>query len=826
MAGSTKATKTTKTTRTTKKSVTAEIADTAEKTTETKKRASGTKAAKVSKTATAIKPAKADKAATATKAAKAKKTQKTGKTARATKAVKVDKAAESAKAEKAPKTAAARKTKTGSDSKAKKSRSLIIVESPAKARSLEKFSHGHYIVKASMGHVRDLPKSRIGVDTDNDYVPKYVTIRGKKNILDDLRKSAKNAPKIFLASDPDREGEAIAWHLAKILKVEDPIRIEMHEITKDAFKNALENTRSINMDLVNAQQARRILDRLVGYNLSPLLWRKITGGLSAGRVQSVTVKLICDRQREIDAFEPEEYWTIAVLTSKLNHLKKDAFEANLLKKNNKKIDISDKENSDKILAQLKMEKFIVKSVTVKDQKKNPYPPFKTSTLQQDAHRKLGFRAKKTMRLAQQLYEGIEMGSAGPTGLITYMRTDSVRLSPGSMAEADDFIRETFGEEYRSKGRVFSGKSKGKVQDAHEAVRPTSAFRTPDNMKQYLKRDQLRLYTLIWERFIASQMAACIMENISVDIMAGEYLFRATDSNVKFPGFTKIYGNNGKRDKNPIPSLEENEELKVHEYLPKQHFTQPPPAYTEASLIKTLEEKGIGRPSTYAPIVDTIQARGYVILEEKKFKPTDLGYKVTDMLAEFFPDILNVDFTAGMETKLDKVEEGNENWVEIIDKFYKPFAQTLSDADEKIPKVNMEPEPAGFNCDKCDSPMIIKRGRFGKFIACSAYPECKNTKPFLEEIGVPCPLDGCDGQVIQKRSRKGKTFYGCSNFPKCTFASWHKPLNEKCSRCGKLLVLRFSKQGRAFKTCMDQSCQKKKAEETPETGPEMNQEKEA
>lgn len=821
-----------------------EAVDKAEKTATTKKKASGSKtvktdkaseAAKVSKKAAAAKPAKTVKTGKASETAKvtikttgtkSAKTGKTGKSATSARTAKTAKSKKSVKTGTKVKSAATGKIKDGSDNKAKKSRSLIIVESPAKARSLEKFSHGHYIVKASMGHVRDLPKSRIGVDTDNEYLPKYVTIRGKKNILDDLRKSAKNAPKIFLASDPDREGEAIAWHLAKILKVEDPLRIEMHEITKDAFKNAIENTRSINMDLVNAQQARRILDRLVGYNLSPLLWRKITGGLSAGRVQSVTVKLICDRQREIDAFQPEEYWTIGVLASRLQQSKKDAFEANLLKNNDKKIDISDKESSDKILKDLKNEMFIVKSVTIKDQKKNPYPPFKTSTLQQDAHRKLGYRARKTMKLAQELYEGIEVGSAGPTGLITYMRTDSVRLSPASIAEADEFIRETFGEEYRSKGRVFSGKSKGKIQDAHEAIRPTSAFRTPEIMKQYLKRDQLRLYTLIWERFIASQMAACVMENISVDITAGDYLFRATDSQVKFPGFTKIYGNNGKREKNPIPSLEVNEELKIHEYLPKQHFTQPPPAYTEASLIKTLEEKGIGRPSTYAPIVDTIQARGYVILEEKKFKPTDLGYKVTDMLAEFFPDILNVDFTAGMETNLDKVEEGNENWVEIIDKFYKPFAITLSDADEKIPKVNMEPEPAGFNCDKCDSPMIIKRGRFGKFIACSAYPECKNTKPFLEEIGVPCPQEGCDGQIIQKRSRKGKTFYGCSNFPKCTFASWHKPLNETCSRCGKPLVLRFSKQGRAFKTCMDQSCQKKKQEENPETGQEMNQEKQA
>ena len=711
-------------------------------------------------------------------------------------------------------------TKSSKNGKKKPGRSLIIVESPAKARSLEKFSRGHYTVRASMGHVRDLPKSRIGVDTDNDYEPKYITIRGKKTVLDDLRKNAKNAPKIFLASDPDREGEAIAWHLAKFLKVEKPLRIEMHEITKDAFKKAVKNTREINMDLVNAQQARRILDRLVGYNLSPLLWRKITGGLSAGRVQSVAVKIICDRQKEIDAFEPEEYWTMAVLASKLKQAKKDAFEANLLKKAGKKIDISNEKTAKAIVADLKNSDFIVKSVAKKEQRKNPPAPFKTSTLQQDAHRRLGFKAKKTMRIAQQLYEGMEAGISGLTGLITYMRTDSTRISAGAKYEADQFVEESYGKEYKGSGaRYAKGKSQGKIQDAHEAIRPTSVYRTPDDMKSYLKRDQLRLYRLIWERFVASQMAQCVMENTSVDINAGEYLFRATDSKVKFPGFTKVYGNNnnGKKDKKMLPALEKDEKLKIHDYQPKQHFTQPPPPYTEATLIKALEEKGIGRPSTYAPIVDTIQKRGYVVLVEKKFRPTELGVKVTDMLTEFFGDVINVDFTAGMETKLDRIEEGSEDWVEVIDKFYKPFSKILHEADEKIPKVEIAPEPAGFNCEKCGEPMIIKRGRFGKFIACSGYPECKNTKPYLEEIGVPCPEEGCGGQIIQKRSKRGRTFYGCSNFPKCTFASWYKPLNEKCPHCGKLKVIRFSKQGRAFKTCMDTKCQKnnQKTEEQKE-----------
>jgi DNA topoisomerase I len=703
-------------------------------------------------------------------------------------------------------TKATKSTKNGDGNK--KLKSLIIVESPAKARTLERFSKGKYIVKASMGHVRDLPKTSLGVNVDDNYEPRYITIRGKKTVIDELRKGVKQASKVYLASDPDREGEAIAWHLAELLKVDKPLRVEMHEITKTAFDEALNNPREIDVNRVNAQQARRVLDRLVGYNLSPLLWRKISDGLSAGRVQSVAVKLICDRQKEIDAFEPEEYWSINVLASKLKDKKEKAFEASLVKKQNQKVSLPDKKTTDEALDDLKKSKFNVLEIKKKDQNKNPLPPFKTSTLQQEAHSRLGFGAKKTMMLAQQLYEGIDIGNEGTVGLITYMRTDSVRISDSARKEAADYITGQFGKEYSDDKRYY--KSGTGAQDAHEAIRPTSIFRSPEKMSKYLKKDQMKLYRIIWERFTASQMSSAIMENTSVDIQSGDYLFRATDSKVKFAGYLKIYEqeNSGKDDKSKttLPDLEKGEELKIHEFRPKQHFTQPPPAYTEASLIKTLEEKGIGRPSTYAPIVDTIQKRNYVMLMEKKFRPTDLGILVNEMLEQFFPNILDVDFTAEMEGKLDMVEEGKEEWHEVINNFYKPFHETLVDADSKIPKVEMEPEETGEMCDKCGKPLIIKKGRFGKFIACSGYPECRNTKPILKEIGVPCPEGNCNGQIIEKKSRKG-IFFGCSNYPDCKFASWDKPINEHCSKCGKLMVLRFSKNRKPYKACMDQQCRK-------------------
>lgn len=693
-----------------------------------------------------------------------------------------------------------------------KKKGLIIVESPAKARTIQKFSDNSYMVKASMGHVRDLPKTTLGVKVEQDYEPRYITIRGKKDVLDELRKGVKKVKNVYLASDPDREGEAIAWHLSKLLKVDNPYRIEMHEITKKAFKEAITNPREIDMKLVNAQQARRILDRLVGYKLSPLLWKKIRAGLSAGRVQSVAVKLICDRQKEIDQFEPEEYWSIDVLTSKLNKPKKEAFKSSLLKKNNKKIKIPDKKKADEILSEIKQNDFVVSNIKKTEQKKNPAPPFKTSTLQQQAFKSLNFPARKTMTIAQQLYEGIDIGKAETTGLITYMRTDSVRISKAAQTEADEFITGEFGEEFKSGGRKY--KSSAHAQEAHEAIRPTSVFRTPDKMSKFLDRNQLKLYRMIWTRFVASQMASAIIENTSVDIKCGPYLFRAKDSKVKFKGYLAVYEDSKTKSKTQskereelLPPLEVGEKLTVHEYLPDQHFTQPPPPYTEASLIKALEEKGIGRPSTFAPIVNTIQKRGYVEIVEKKFRPTELGITVTNLLEEYFADILNVDFTAEMESRLDLIEEGKKEWVEVVDNFYRPFVKDLEEAEEKIPRVELKPEPAGFNCEKCGKPMVIKRGRYGKFIACSGYPDCKNTKPFLNKIGVPCPEEGCNGEIIEKKSKKGK-FFGCSNYPECKFASWNKPINERCDRCGKIRVLRFSKNGKPYKACIDSKCRKK------------------
>ena len=575
---------------------------------------------------------------------------------------------------------------TLSSGKLSEKKGMIIVESPAKARTIEKFSKGKFIVKASMGHVRDLPKTNLGVDVEKKYEPRYITIRGKKSLIDELRNSAKEASSVLLASDPDREGEAIAWHLANILKVETPLRIEMHEITQAAFNEAVSNPRQIDMNLVNAQQARRVLDRLVGYKLSPLLWRKIGNGLSAGRVQSVAVKLVCDRQKEIDAFVPQEYWSLDLLLAKKKQPMGDEFLASLIKYKNAKIEIPDKATSDKIVEEIKNSELTVVDVKKKDQARSPAPPFKTSTLQQDAFRSLGFKAKKTMMLAQQLYEGIDIGPEGMVGLITYMRTDSFRISQQALTEADEFITQTFGESYKTGGRVY--KSTGKTQEAHEAIRPTSSFRTPEKIKRYLSRDQFKLYRLIWNRFIASQMASAIFENTTADIKAGDYLFRATDSKIKFPGYLKVYEMENQKEEpregdettagvKMLPPLEPGEHLEARKYLPKQHFTQPPPPYTEATLIKALEEKGIGRPSTYAPIVDTIQKRGYVELYEKKFRPTNLGETVTKLLEEHFPNIIDVDFTAGLEEKLDKIEEGNEEWVRVIDNFYVPFSETLN-----------------------------------------------------------------------------------------------------------------------------------------------------
>lgn len=690
------------------------------------------------------------------------------------------------------------------------SRSVIIVESPAKAKTIKKFLNNQYTVKASMGHVRDLPKSQLGVNVENDFTPKYIVIKGKAAIISDLKESIGKAKDIYVATDPDREGEAIAWHLLQLLKIE-PVakRIELREITKEAVKRAITDAHTINEDKVNAQQARRILDRLVGYKLSPLLWKKVQGGLSAGRVQSVAVRLVCEREKEILAFTPEEYWSLAALLNKTGE--EIVFTALLHKERDQKISIPNEESVKNILDGLKNVEFIVNSIQVKERKELAPPPFITSTLQQDASRKLGFRVARTMSIAQQLYEGLELGEEESSGLITYMRTDSIRIAPYALDEARQFVLEKFDSNY-SAPRQF--KANETAQDAHEAIRPTSLYREPEKVKSFLTRDQYRLYKLIWERFLASQMAPCVKDVKTVIIQAGNYQFRAVGSWIKFPGFTAIYEEGKETDKEPdpeseekvtIPPLEEGEKLMLKELRPKQHFTQPPPRYSEATLVKALEERGIGRPSTYAPIIETIQQRGYVMQTNRKFSPTDLGTLVTDLLVQHFPDILDVTFTAEMENKLDKIEEGGLNWVEVLREFYAPFDIALSKASSEMQKVEIKPEETGELCEQCSKPMVIKRGRFGKFIACSGYPDCRNTKPLLKSAGVSCSMEGCNGQVIERRSKKGRLFYGCSAFPACTYRSWNKPTNEKCPSCASVLVVARGRGGEEKLICEKEGC---------------------
>lgn len=672
---------------------------------------------------------------------------------------------------------------------------LVIVESPAKAKTIEKYLGDKYKVKASMGHVRDLPRSQMGVNVENSYEPKYITIRGKGPVLKELKTAAKKAKKIFLAADPDREGEAIAWHLAHSLDVDitSDCRVVFNEITKDAIKESFKHPRPINMDLVDAQQARRILDRLVGYNISPLLWKKVKKGLSAGRVQSVAVRLIIDREKEIKAFIPEEYWTIEG-----EFLKgKDHFSAQFHSVAGKnKTELTSEQDVEEILKQMDGNTFKVVSVSKKERKRNPAPAFITSSLQQEAARKLNFRAKKTMMLAQQLYEGIELGAQGTVGLITYMRTDSTRISEVAQVEAAEYIRSEYGEDYL-KEEQRKEKKQTNAQDAHEAIRPTSTLRDPNSLKGFLSRDQFRLYKLIWERFLASQMAQAVMDTMSVDLQNGSVIFRATGSKIKFPGFMKLYveGTDDQveeRDK-MLPDLKEGDEVFKKDIEPKQHFTQPPPRYTEARLVKTLEELGIGRPSTYAPTLDTIQKRGYVGLDNKRFVPTELGEIVLELILEFFPDILDVEFTAKMEQGLDNVEDGKIRWVEIIDEFYQDFETHLVKAEKEMQSVEIKDEPAGEDCEQCGNPMVFKMGRYGKFMACSNFPDCRNTKPIVKEIGVTCPK--CkEGQIIERKSKKKRLFYGCDKFPGCDFISWDKPLPRNCPKCEGLLVEKKLKKG--------------------------------
>ncbi|OZS79269.1 DNA topoisomerase I [Tetzosporium hominis] len=671
---------------------------------------------------------------------------------------------------------------------------LVIVESPAKAKTIEKYLGKKYKVKASVGHVIDLPRSQMGVDVENNYQPKYITIRGKGPVLQELKTAAKKAKKIYLAADPDREGEAIAWHLANALSIDadSDCRVVFNEITKDAVIESFKHPRPLNRDLVDAQQARRVLDRLVGYNISPILWKKVKKGLSAGRVQSVALRLIIDRENEIKQFVPEEYWSIEGAFEK----GKSVFDAMYYGTTKEKKKLTSKEEVDAVLKSMKGKQFTVEKVVKKERKRNPSPAFTTSSLQQEAARKLNFRARKTMMLAQQLYEGIDLGKKqGTVGLITYMRTDSTRISDSAKIEASGYIEEKYGKEFNS--TTQAAKSSKKTQDAHEAIRPTSALRTPDEVKAILSRDQYRLYKLIWERFIASQMSPAVLDTVAVDLVNQDVMFRANGSQVKFAGFMKVYveGSDDQVDDKDklLPDLAEGEKVKASAIEPKQHFTQPPPRYTEARLVKTLEELGIGRPSTYAPTLDTIQKRGYVTLETKRFVPTELGTIVHELMIEFFPDIIDIEFTAQMEQDLDRIEDGQIEWVNLIDRFYVDFEKHIKHADEEMEKIEIKDEPTGEDCEKCGSPMVYKLGRYGKFMACSNFPDCRNTKAIVKEIGVPCPT--CKkGQLLERKSKTKRIFYGCDQFPECDFVSWDKPINRPCPKCEALLVEKKLKKG--------------------------------
>jgi len=683
---------------------------------------------------------------------------------------------------------------------------LVIVESPAKVKTIKKFLSSNYKVEATMGHIRDLPKSQLGIDVDNDFEPKYITIRGKGQILEKLRKEAKSCDKIYLATDPDREGEAISWHLSKVLGIDpkDDCRIEFNEITKTAVKNAIKKPRSINMDLVDAQQARRVLDRLVGYKISPLLWKKVKKGLSAGRVQSVAVKLILDREEEIRAFVPKEYWDLNAKL--LDGKSKKTIEAKFYGNKDKKIEINTQEEMDALLKSLEGQEYQVIKIKKGEKKRNAPLPFTTSSLQQEAYRKLGFSTKKTMMVAQRLYEGVDIKGEGTVGLVSYIRTDSTRLSDEAKADAKQFIIDRYGEKYYRKNNV-QAKPNTKAQDAHEGIRPTSAFREPSLIKDSLDKDQYKLYELIWTRFIASQMEPAVYDVVTIDISAGEYIFKATGSSVKFPGFMLVYteGKDEKEEEKDIilPEINEGEILKLKKLEPKQHFTEPPARYTEATLVKALEEKGIGRPSTYAPIISTILARGYVVKEKKYLKTTELGEAVTKLLTDYFKDIINVEFTANMEKELDNIADGEEKWIDVIKKFYGSFEKALEVAEEKIGKIEIPDEVSDEVCEYCGRNLVYKMGKYGKFLACPGFPECRNTKAIVESTGIKCPK--CNsGQLIARKSKKGRKFYGCSNYPKCDFTTWDEPTKEVCPKCGNHLAKKQNTKQNIMK-CLNENC---------------------
>ncbi|WP_019805740.1 type I DNA topoisomerase [Streptococcus mutans] len=688
--------------------------------------------------------------------------------------------------------------KKTSKKRATPKKNLVIVESPAKAKTIEKYLGRSYKVVASVGHIRDLKKSSMSIDFDNNYEPQYINIRGKGPLINSLKKEAKNAKQIFLASDPDREGEAISWHLAHILDLDlkGKNRVVFNEITKDAVKNAFVEPRQIDMDLVDAQQARRVLDRIVGYSISPILWKKVKKGLSAGRVQSVALKLIIDRENEIKAFKPEEYWSIDGFFKKGNK----KFQANFYGLDNKKTKLKSNDDVKKVLTRIKNDDFLVDKVEKKERKRNAPLPYTTSSLQQDAANKINFRTRKTMMVAQQLYEGIRLGSNGQQGLITYMRTDSTRISPVAQNDAANYITEHFGAEYSKHGNHVRNASG--AQDAHEAIRPSNVNHTPESIAKYLDKDQLKLYTFIWNRFVASQMTAAVFDTVKVNLTQNGVLFIANGSQIKFKGYMAVYNDSDKTK--VLPEMIKGETVKKISANPEQHFTQPPARYSEASLIKTLEENGVGRPSTYAPTLETIQKRYYVRLVSKRFEPTELGEIVNSLIIEFFPDIVDVKFTAEMESKLDEVEIGKEEWQKVIDQFYKPFEKEVIKAEEQMEKIQIKDEPAGFDCDVCGHPMVIKLGRYGKFYACSNFPDCHNTKAITKEIGVICPI--CQkGQVIERKTKRNRIFYGCDRYPDCDFTSWNKPIGRDCPKSGDFLVEKKIRGGGKQVVCSNEEC---------------------
>ena len=710
-----------------------------------------------------------------------------------------------AKKSAAKKTAAKTAKKTTSKKTAKPSGKLVIVESPAKAKTIQKYLGKGYQVMASMGHIRDLPKSRLAVDVENGFKPEYIDIRGKGQLRNELKKAAKKSSFVYLATDPDREGEAISWHLSNMLGLdnEQENRVTFNEITKSGIKNGMAAPRHIDINLVNAQQTRRILDRLVGYKLSPFLWKTVKPGLSAGRVQSVVVKLIVDREREIQAFEQEEYWSIDAKLSTARSKKQ--FPAKLSSYQGKKVEIPNEEQAKKILAELEGQDFVIAEIKKGVKKKVPAPPFITSTLQQEASRRLGFQAKRTMKAAQELYEGIDLPKMGAVGLITYMRTDSLRISDEAAQGAREYITGKYGQQYLpEKTRVY--KKKTNTQDAHEAIRPTMPSMTPEQVKESLTLDQYKLYKLVWERFIASQMADALLDTVSATINCGDYVFKSSGYSVRFDGFTVLYeeSRDVPEEKTPaLPELLEGETLKLNALEPNQHFTQPPARYTEASIIKALEENGIGRPSTYAPTITTVIQRGYVEREGKSLVPTQLGEVTNQLMEEQFSSIVNVDFTAEMETNLDRVEEGKADWVQTLGNFYGEFEQNLKEAEKKMEGMKLEvpDEVTDVICENCGRNMVVKMGRYGKFLACPGYPECKNTKKIVQETPGTCPV--CGGKIHAKKSKKGKTYFGCEHNPQCQFMTWDKPVADLCPKCGSTL---FQKAGRGGKLhCLKEGC---------------------